>query len=162
MGCLFVLVLAGLSAAMIALFGYPLWVMVVLGLLWPVAVLFSALYGHRGFGGGGNTDLNIVIAGAFIAAAILIPHYNAQGPCNQAKTALRKLADAENKYFSGHKAFTAELSLLNPAPNPDVSIKIMKGDEQSFTAAASHRLCDKDKNGTPDVFMWDSAKDGLQ
>ncbi len=106
-------------------------------------------------------DLQIVIAGVFITVAIILPNYNAQKPCNQAKIALRKLADAENKYFSEHKAFTTELYLLNLTPNPDIYIMIIKGDEQSFIAAASHRLCSKDKNETPNVFMWDSAKGGL-
>lgn len=162
MGCLFVLVLGGVSTAMIFIFGYPFWVMVVLGLLWLAALLYSAIFGHRGFGGGGNTDLTIMLAGVCLATAIIIPHYNDQKPCNQPKIALRKLADAENKYFSEHKAFTPELSLLNLPPNPDIYIMIIKGDEQSFIAAASHRLCDKDKRGTPDVFTWDSARGGLQ
>lgn len=143
MGCLFVLVLGGVSAAMISIFGYPLWVMVVLGLLWLVALVVSALSGHHGFGGRGNTDLLIVIAGVFITAAIIIPNYNAQKPCNQAKIALRKLADAENKYFSEHKTFTTELHLLNLTPNQDIYSMIIKGDEQSFIAAASHRLCNE-------------------
>jgi len=69
MGCLLVLVLAGAAAAMTYFFGYPLWVMVVLGSLWLAAVVYSAIFGHRGFGGKGNTDLNIVIAGMFITAA---------------------------------------------------------------------------------------------
>jgi hypothetical protein len=66
-GCLFVLVLAGISVAMISLFGYPLWVMVVLGLLWLAALIVCAIAGHHGFGGHGNTDLTIMTAGAFIA-----------------------------------------------------------------------------------------------
>jgi hypothetical protein len=162
MGCLFVIVLAGVSAGLIALFGYSLWVMVVLGMLWLTALVVSALAGHRGFGGHGNADLQIAVAGAAITAAIIIPHYNAQKPCNQAKIALTKLADAENNYFSGHKAFTTELNFLNPAQNPEVSLMILKADEQSFIASASHGLCKKDKSGTPHVFMWDSAKGGLQ
>jgi hypothetical protein len=162
MGCLFVLVLGGVSAAMIFIFGYHFWVMVVLGVLWLAALLYSALFGHRGFGGGGNTDLTIMLAGVFLAAAMIIPHYNDQKPCNQPKIALKKLADAEYHYFSEHKAFTPELSLLDLPSNPDISIRMIKGDKQSFIAAASHRLCDKDKSGTPDVFMWDSARGGLQ
>ena len=100
MGCLLVLVLAGVSAGTIYFFGYPLWVMVVLGLLWLAAALYSAIFGHRGFGGGPRTDLLIVIAGAGITAAVIIPQLEAQKPCNQVRTALTKLADAENKYFS--------------------------------------------------------------
>ncbi len=162
MGCLFVIVLGGLSAAMIHFFGYTLWVMAVLGVLWLTALVTSVLGGHHGFGGHGNTDVQIVIAGVFITAAIIIPNYNDQKPCNQPKIALRNLADAENKYFSEHKTFTAELHLLNLTLNPDIYIMLIKGDEQSFIASSFHRLCDKDDKGTPEVFMWDSARGGLQ
>ncbi len=162
MGCLFVLILAGASAAMISIFGYPLWVMVVLGLLWLAALVVSALAGHHGFGGRGNTDLQFVIAGVIIAAVIIIPSYAARQPCNQAKTALRKLAEAENKYFLDHNTFTTEVHSLNLTPNPDVSVVIIKGDEKSFTATASLRLCVEQKNGTPKVLVWDSARGGLQ
>jgi hypothetical protein len=162
MGCLFVIVLGGLSAALIHFFGYAFWVMAVLGVLWLAALVTSVLGGHHGFGGHGNTDVQIVIAGVFITAAIIIPNYNAQKPCNQPKIALRKIADAENKYFSENKTFTTQLQLLNLTPNPDIYIMITGGDEQSFMALASHRLCDTDDQGTPEVFVWDSARGGLQ
>jgi hypothetical protein len=162
MGCLLVLVLAGVSAAMIYFFGYPLWVLVVLGSLWLVAAFYSAIFGHRGFGGGPRTDLLIVVAGASITAILIIPNYVAQKPCNQPRVALIKLADAENKYFAEHKTFTNEFQLLLLTLKPEVNISIVKSDEQSFIATASHRLCDKDNDGKPDVLMWDSARGGLQ
>lgn len=162
MGCLLVLVLAGVSAAVIFLFGYSNVVMIVLGSLWLAAAVYSAIFGHRGFGGKGNTDLNIVIAGMFITGALIIPQREAQKPCNQARTALTKLADEENKYFSEHKIFTNEFQLLRLTLKPEVNISIFKADEQSFIATASHRLCDKDNDGKPDVLMWDSARGGLQ
>jgi hypothetical protein len=92
--------MGGVSAALTYVFGYSLWVMVVLGLLGLAAVVLSAIAGHHGFGGGGNTDL---------------------------------------------------LYLL-----------ILRGDSQSFLAAASHYACEKDTKGTPNVYMWDSARGGLQ
>jgi hypothetical protein len=162
MGCLLVLVLAGASAAMIYFFGYPLWVIVVLGSLWLAATLYSAIFGHRGFGGGPRTDLLIVIAGAGITAAVIIPQFEAQKPCNQVRTALTKISDAENEYFSGHKTYTKDLQLLRLSLKPEVNISIIKADEQSFIAAASHGLCDKDGDGKPDVLMWDSARGWLQ
>jgi hypothetical protein len=162
MGCLFIIVLAVVAIVLISLFGYLLWVIVVLGLLWLTALLASGLSGHHGFGGRGNTDLQIVIAGLAISAAIIIPNYNAQKPCNQVKMTLAKLVDAENQYFSERKSFTTELNLLNIRQNPNVYIIIRKADEQSFIATASHRLCITDKNGMPDVIIWDSAKGGLQ
>lgn len=162
MGCLFVIVLGGVSAGMIYFFGYSSWVMIVLGSLWLAATIFSFLFGHRGFGGGGNTDFMIMLAGAGIAAAIIIPKYAAQKPCIQAKTALIKIADAENKYFSEKKTFTRELSRLNLEFKIQADILIIEADEKHFVAISSHRLCDKDKNNQPDVFIWNSAKGGLQ
>ncbi|MDP2279390.1 MAG: hypothetical protein Q8K51_14330 [Nitrospirota bacterium] len=154
--------MASASAAMIYFFGYPLWVMVVLGSLWLAAAVYSAIFGHRGFGGGPRTDLLIVIAGAGITAAVIIPQLEAQKPCNQVRTTLTKISDAENKYFSEHKTFTNELHVLRLSLKPEVNISIFKADEQSFIATASHKLCDKDNDGKPDAFMWDSAKGGLQ
>ena len=162
MGCILNIALAGASSVLISLFGYALWVVVIVGLLWLSAIVVSGIFGHHGFGGHGNTDLQIVIAGLAIAAAIIIPKYNAQTPCNKVKITLARLAEAENKYFSGHKTFTTELNLLDLKQNPEVSITISKANQQSFIAAASHRLCSKDENGTPNVFIWDSAKGGLE
>ena len=76
--------------------------------------------------------------------------------------ALTKLADAENKYFAEHKTFTNDLHVLRLALKPEVNISILKADEQSFIASASHKSCDKDNDGKPDVLMWDSARGGLQ
>lgn len=131
-------------------------------MLWLAALAVSLVKGHRRFGGGPRTDLQIVIAGAFITAAIIIPKYNAQKPCNQARIALRKLVETENEYFSGHKTFTTNINLLNFKQNPHFYIIIPKGDENSFAAAVSHLSCDENKDGTPDVLMWDSARGGLQ
>lgn len=162
MGCLFVIVLGGVSAGMIYFFGYASWAMIVLAALWFFAAVFSFFYGHHGFGGGGNTDFLIMIAGIGITAAIIIPKYAAQKPCIQAKTALIKIADAENKYFSEKKTFTKEMSRLNLGINTEADIIIIEADEKHFVAISSNRLCDKDKNNQPDVFIWNSAKGGLQ
>lgn len=162
MGCLLVLVLAGVSAAAIFFFGYSNWVLIVLGLLWLAATVYSFIFGHRGFGGGPRTDLLIVIAGMCITAAIIIPQREAQKPCNQPKTALRKLADAENKYFAEHKTFTKDLHLLRLTLKPEVYVYVAIADEKSFIAIATHDLCSKGKDGIPDAFMWDSARGGLQ
>ena len=162
MGCLLVLVLAGVSTAATYFLGYSNWVLIVLGLLWLAAAGYSFIFGHRGFGGGPRTDLLIVVAGASITAILIIPNYTAQKPCNQPKIALRKLADTENKYFSEHKTFTKDLQLLHLTLKPEVYIYVAIADEKSFIATASHKLCDKDNDGKPDVLMWDSARGGLQ
>jgi Tfp pilus assembly protein PilE len=162
MGCLFVIVMWAISAAMIYFFGYPEWVLIVLGALWVASLVVSLLGGHTGFGGGGNTDLMIVIAGLGIAAAMIVPNYTASNPCNQAKAALRKLSDAEYTYFDGNKTYTADLKLLKLAPNPDIQLRILKADDKSYTASASHKQCIREKDSTPEVFRWDSAAGGLQ
>jgi hypothetical protein len=162
MGCLLVLILGGVSAAAIYFLGYSNWALIILGVLWLAATVYSFIFGHRGFGGGPRTDLLIVIAGAGITAVLIIPNYTAQKPCNQARIALTKLADAENKYFSEHKTFTNELHVLRLTLKPEVNISIFKADGLSFIATASHKLCDKDNDGKPDVLMWDSARGGLQ
>lgn len=162
MGCLFVVIMGAVSAALIYFFGYADWVLVVLGLLWLTSLVASLILGHTGFGGGGNTDLQIVIAGLGIAAAIVLPNYNAHKPCSQAKTALQKLVQAEDDYFAAHKTYAASPDTLNLAPNPDVQIKVTQADSKSYTASASHNLCKNEKDGTPKILMWDSAKGGLQ
>jgi hypothetical protein len=45
---------------------------------------------------------------------------------------------------------------------PHIYLLILRGDSQSFLAAASHYACEKDTKGTPNVYMWDSARGGLQ
>ncbi len=162
MGCLLVIIMGAVTAAMTYFFGYPEWVLVLLGVLWLASLVFSTVAGHTGFGGGGNTDLMMVIAGIGIAAAIIVPNYTAGNPCNQAKAALKKLDAAEYAYFDAHKIYTADLGALGLAPNPDIQIKVIKADAQSYSASASHKLCPREKDGAPEVFMWDSAQGGLQ
>ena len=51
MGCLLVLILGGVSAAAIYFLGYSNWVLIILGVLWLAATVYSFIFGHRGFGG---------------------------------------------------------------------------------------------------------------
>lgn len=162
MGCLLVIIMGAVSAGLIYFFGYPEWVLIVLGALWLASIVYSAVAGHWGFGGGGNSDLQIVIAGLGIAAAIIVPQYSANNPCNQAKAALKKLDQAESAYLEAHKTYTADPGALGFAPSPDIQVKIIKADGQSFSASASHKLCPREKDGAPEVFRWDSAQGGLQ
>ena len=162
MGCLLVLILAGLTAVAVLFIGYSNWALIVLGILWLIAAGYSLIFGHRGFGGGPRTDFLIVVAGMCITAVIIIPQREAQKPCNQPKIALTKLADAENNYFVEHKTFTKDLQHLNLSLKPEVYIYVAIADEKSFIATSSHESCDKDNDGKPDVLMWDSARGGLQ
>ena len=162
MGCLFVIVLGVVSAAAIYFLGYAKWVIFILGLLWLVSMIASALLGHVGFGGKGNTDLQIVIAGLFITAAIILPNYVNKQHCDQAKTSLQDLAAAESSYFAGHNTYATELDTLQLTPDPNVQVMVIRADGESFTASASHRLCDNDKDGAAEVFTWESAQGGLQ
>jgi hypothetical protein len=162
MGCLLVIIMGATSAALIYFFGYADWVLIVLGVLWLASLVYSAVAGHWGFGGGGNTDLQFVIAGLGIAAAIIVPNYAATNPCNQAKTALRKLSEAELAYFDANRTFTTDLSLLKLAANPAIQVKITRADDKSYAASASHNQCLREQDGTPEVFGWDSAAGGLK
>ncbi len=162
MGLLLVLLLAGVSAALIFFFGCPFWVLMVLGLLWLAALGATAVFGHRGFGGGGNTDLLFVVAGAAISAALIYPRYVADAPCGRAKAALARLAEAQREYFAQHATFAPSLALLKMGPDNRVSVVLQRGDAQSFAATASHALCTKDGTGELRLFTWDSARGGLQ
>ena len=162
MGCLSIIVLGTLSAALPFFFGYDLWVMILLAALWLSAIVASFIWGHRGFGGGGNVDLNLTVAGAAITAALLIPKYAEHTPCGQAKGTLKELAKAEADYFVVHKTYTVDTARLNLKRNPKVILTMLRGDEQSFMASASHAACTKEKKGTSKVYYWDSARGGLQ
>jgi hypothetical protein len=162
MGCLFVIVLGSLSAALTYFFGYPEWLMIALGVLWLASLVVSALHGHMGFGGKGNTDLQIAFTGMFLAVAIILPNYAAQKHCDQARTALKELAQAEQEYFSAHKIYTSTLDLLKLTLDPNIQINVTKADEKSFTASASHNQCLKQPEKTPEIFIWDSSRGGLQ
>jgi hypothetical protein len=162
MGCLIVVVMGAVTAAMVYFFGYAEWVLIALGVLWLASIGYSAFAGHWGFGGGGNTDLQIVIAGLGIAAAILIPNYTAGNPCNQAQTALNKLADAEAAYFEAHKSYTADLSLLQLTPASGVQVRIDRADEHMYAASASHPQCLDESGASPRIFKRDLANGGGQ
>jgi hypothetical protein len=160
MGCLIVIVLGAISAALIFSFGYADWLLITLGLIWIVSIILSLLKGHQGFGGRGNTDAQIVIAALFIATAVILPDFVSRKHCDQARKALSALAEAEEKYRAEHKTYTARLDILNLTTSPNVQIDLTKADEKSFTASASHRTCNKE--GSPEIFIWDSSRGGLQ
>lgn len=161
MGCLLVIGLGSLTAAALYFIGYKEWVFITLGVLWVCALVFSFLFGHRGFGGGPRTDVQIVLAGVFIAVAIIIPKYNEQKPCNQAQAALRNLATAEKEYFSQHNAYTKNIGLLKFEKSPQVLIIMLRADEQSFAASASHDACLEDNSKEAKLFFWDSSRGGM-
>lgn len=162
MGFLFVIALGLLTAAAVSFIGYKAWVIIVLGVLWLAAIVYSFIFGHRFFGGGPNIDVQVLIAGFIIAIAIIIPKLNAHRPCFQVKDALRKLDSAENEYYKKNSTYTADIASLKTEIYPQVKIEILKGDIQSFAATASHPQCDENRDGMSDVLIWDSAKGGLQ
>jgi len=100
--------------------------------------------------------LALILGG--VSAALLVPRYVAQHPCSQARAALARLAEAEKAYFAEHKTYAAHLTYLNMERPPHIYLLILRGDSQSFLAAASHYACEKDTKGTPNVYMWDSAR----
>ncbi|MBF8270624.1 MAG: hypothetical protein HW386_2333 [Gammaproteobacteria bacterium] len=162
MGFLFVILMGAVSAAMIFFLGYADWVMIVLALLWLPFLVIAALQGHMGFGGKGNTDLQLVIAGMFVTAAIIVPNYTHRKHCELSKTLLHDLAAAESDYFAVHRTYSTGLEALKLTIDPNVQMSIISADAESFTATAAHRLCEDDKDGSPDVVIWDSARGGLR
>jgi len=161
MGLIYSLFVGGLTAALTYFFGYSLWVLIVVGILWLAALIISFGTGHHGFGGRGNTDLMIVIAALMITAAIVIPKYARQTPCYQARQALENVAAAQNEYKSRHGTFAPHAYLLDIRQNPDIPVLIVMGNTEFFVAVASHKNC-KEKDGTPRVFTWDSLRGGMQ
>lgn len=161
MGLIYSLFLGGLTAALTYFFGYSLWVLIVLGVLWLAALVISFGTGHHGFGGHGNTDLMIVFAALFIAGAIVVPKYIAQTPCYQAREALKKVAEAQNEFKSRNGTFARYTGLLNFKEDPGVSVLVIMGNAEFFVATSSHADC-KEKDGSPRVFTWDSLRGGLQ
>ncbi len=161
MGLMFAIVLGGITAGLTYFFGYSLWVMIVLGVLWLAALVISAPSGHHGFGRRGNTDLMIVVAALVIAAAIVVPNYSRQTPCNRARSALVSLAEAEKEYLARHGTYAGHISLLDVKQDPGIFVMILRGDKTSFAAAASHDKCIQ-KDGSPRMFIWDSARGELQ
>ena len=163
MGCLLALALIGLTAGGVALFGYAPWLMIVLGLLWLAAAAYSFVAGHHGFGGRGNTDVQILLAALGLTAAVLLPKYIAHQPAPRAREALRQVAAAEAQYFAAHGAYTADLGLLKATlePDPDLAVAVTRADEKGFAATATHRGY-ADAKGALRPVIWDSAKGGLQ
>jgi len=161
MGLIYSLFLGGVTAALTYFFGYSLWVLILLGVLWLAALVISFGTGHHGFGGRGNTDVMIVIAALFITGAIVVPKYVQQTPCCRAKEALKNLAEAQNEYKSHHGTFARYPDLLNIKEDPHVSVLLIMGSQTFFVATASHADC-REKDGSPRVFTWDSLRGGMQ
>ena len=89
--------------------------------------------------------------------------------CLAAQGGLEEVAAAEMAYFTKHKTFYKDIGSLPGfeyesylSYYPDTSIKIVKADKESFVTKAFHPGCDVDEDGSPDEFVWDSAKGGLQ
>jgi hypothetical protein len=62
-----------ITAAACALFGYPVWLLVSLGVGWFVGVGWCAVAGHRMFRTGANSDLMIAIAGLGVTLSFVVP-----------------------------------------------------------------------------------------
>jgi Tfp pilus assembly protein PilE len=164
MGCLLSLILLGISAGIIFLWGVSKTTIIILIVLWIVGFIFTFIFGHRGFGTGNNTDLMILIFVFGISLAIAIPYFHKQKQkvsCNFAKQALIEISEAEKDYFSKYKSFTSDINVLNLKWIQGINISI-RADEKSFVATASHNECDINNDKVPDQFTWDSGKSGLQ
>ena len=89
--------------------------------------------------------------------------------CDQAKTATENIAKAQATHFKGSNKYAKNISQLQNSlikENPKVDIQIPQkvtiefivSDNKSFILKASHSSCDKDDDGKPDVFIWDSSR----
>lgn len=164
MGCLVSLILLGLSAGIIFLFGVSKTTLIILIALWIVGFIFTFFFGHRGFGTGTNTDLMILIFVFGISLAITVPYFQKHKQkvsCSIAKQTLIEISEAEKDYFSKYKSFTGDINALDLKWTQGINISI-RADKKSFVATASHNECDMDNDKVPDQFTWDSAKGGLQ
>ena len=101
----------------------------------------------------------------FISAGSLVPfaHYGVLECCRPCKEDLANLAISQENYFADHETYTGNLSKLpGIAPSSGVAITITRADKDGFAAQAVHEYCDRDSDGKPDVFVWDSANGGLE
>ncbi len=75
MGLLIALFVMLLSVGLFFLFGLNLWVVIVIALILVVGLACTIIFGHRGFGGGGNADLLTYIFILVLVFAVVIPKY---------------------------------------------------------------------------------------
>ena len=161
MGVIFSVVAGGITALLTYFFGYPPWVLIVLGVLWLAALVISFCTGHHGFGGGRNTDLMIVIAALCITAAIIIPKYIQQTPCNRMKATLQNLDRYQKDYRARNALYASQLNIGDFKHDPDVELIVVYAGPEFFVAQTSSPGC-KNRDGTPRVMTWDSMRGGLQ
>ncbi len=76
MGFLLALLVLFLSFGLLFLFDPNYWVLVVIATVFSAGLMCTIVFGHRGFGGRGNTDLLIYVFILGIASAIAIPKYS--------------------------------------------------------------------------------------
>lgn len=161
MGLIFSILAGGITALLTYFFGYPAWVLIILGVLWLAALVISFGTGHHGFGGGGNTDLMIVIAALGITAALIVPKYIQQTPCNRMKATLQSFDRYQKEYRSRNPLYASQLDISDFKHDPDVEVIVIYAGPEFFVARTSSPGC-KNKDGTPRVITWDSMRGGLQ
>jgi hypothetical protein len=161
MGLIFSILAGGVTALLTYFFGYPVWVLIILGVLWLGALVISFATGHHGFGGGGNTDLIIVIAALALTAAIVVPKYAQQTPCNRMRATLEKLDRFQKDYHTRNSLYASQLDIGDFKHDPDVEVIVIYAGPAFFVAQTSSPGC-KNKDGTPKTMTWDSMKGGLQ
>ena len=161
MGLIFSFLAVGITVALTYFFGYPPWALIILGVVWLAALVISFFNGHHGFGGGGNTDLMIVNAALGITAAIIMPKYIQQTPCNRMKATLQNLDRYQKEYHTRNPLYASQLNISDFKHDPDVEVIVIYAGPEFFVAQASSPRC-KNKDGTPRVMTWDSMRGGLQ
>lgn len=151
MGCLvgLLVVAVGLAGAFFAAEYISLWLAVVfLAVIVLGPGLYLNRYGHRQFGGGGNTDLFLYLMIVGVSLAIAIPRYNRDRACG----ALAEYADwfeaVQNAHYDQFGRFAdrgGELTRLPletaPPSSNGIRISAEPPDERSFGATLTHESC---------------------
>lgn len=83
MGVIVAIIAGVISALLIGLIGWThlTWLSVLVGLTWLTGLILVWLFGHRGFGTGHNTDLNLFLTVLVLAAAVTWPWASEQINC---------------------------------------------------------------------------------
>lgn len=139
-GPLIAIVGAALSLGLTKLLGYPLWLLIPLGLLWVAALTFVGLFGHRSFGTRANTDFMIAFTGLAISLAIMIPKYLEHQPCGQTRLVVSRVVKAEERWHDRHGRYIDDVQALELESFPEVKV-VITTDGGAWDLAVTHLAC---------------------
>lgn len=139
-GPLIAVVGSALSLGLTKVFGYPLWLLIPLGVGWVAALVFVWLTGHRAFGTRANTDFNIAFVGLAVTLAIAIPKYVEHQPCGQTGLVVSRVVKAEERWHDTHGRYIDDVQALEIESFPEVKVAITT-DGGAWELAVTHPAC---------------------